>query len=533
MDPKKTLSEISHLFLSEMRERQGGNSAAPNRPARIPPGKTRESAAQPNHAAPQAAPRQPAQDESEMSPAEFVRNLATDPAVAQSDNRPIPSSSSTAACVSVVLGSHLTDHPAEKIRQYARHLAAQCGRLGLIEADSAEFGITCLELQGGDGEAPIVIDELDGRRMSETLAELSFDVDRWIVCLPNPRTSEAREVLRLAPHWVLLTTSDHEGVVATYRALKGLADLGKRQGAGFTPRLSLVVLDARDEAHATAVFRKLDAVSRQFLGCPMESELPVRPVRDVAEHVLLHCRATHDKAQLATAPQWQIVANFLSAAIAPQPIAQDAMQDQTVQFNSNHESTASETNMQTAENMHAMPGMQHLSGETANDQSSTSRANRPTSPRLAPMDDESYEEVLELADDTSPKSILDAVVRQGGAAGAWVQCPLKAPSCPQAILAVGRDQRLVLLAIAGRGLTELRSIGLALRWMEENRELIRMALPQLAIDPQAAPEIRLLVDHADLTAELLQPLLESGTIRVQAYRRVKWGRKAGLLLEAA
>jgi hypothetical protein len=69
--------------------------------------------------------------------------------------------------------------------------------------------------------------------------------------------------------------------------------------------------------------------------------------------------------------------------------------------------------------------------------------------------------------------------------------------------------------------------------MSENGELIRMALPQLAIDTTLTPAVVLLVDHSDLSAEILQPLLQTGTVTVQAYRKVKWGAKTGLLLEAA
>ena len=105
--------------------------------------------------------------------------------------------------------------------------------------------------------------------------------------------------------------------------------------------------------------------------------------------------------------------------------------------------------------------------------------------------------------------------------------------CPQAVLAVGRDQRLILLAVAGRGLSQFRNIGLSLHWMAENGELIRMALPQLAIDASATPTVRLLVDHDDLWADALQPMLQSETVTVQSYRRLKWGPKTGLLLEAA
>ena len=41
------------------------------------------------------------------------------------------------------------------------------------------------------------------------------------------------------------------------------------------------------------------------------------------------------------------------------------------------------------------------------------------------------------------------------------------------------------------------------------------------------------VDHADITAEVLAPILESNTVNVRAYRKLRRGNKTGLLLEAA
>jgi hypothetical protein len=167
----------------------------------------------------------------------------------------------------------------------------------------------------------------------------------------------------------------------------------------------------------------------------------------------------------------------------------------------------------------------------------TMKLNIAESPKIASIDATSSErtmsEVIDLPEDAGERSILDAVVRQGGAEGRWVMCPIHPPMCPEALLAVGRDQRLMMLAVAGRGLGQLLSIGQALRWMTENIELIKMALPQLAIDASAIACVKLLVDHNDLSAEVLQPMLQSETITVQAYRRVKWGAKTGLLLEAA
>jgi hypothetical protein len=479
MDSKRSLSEISHLFLSDVRSRQPGGA----RPNRIPP-------------------RQQADVSVDMSPEEFAASLEAEPhhvkpAAMRGDagHNPEARLQSAAPKVSAVLFSHLLDQREQAVRQYARHLATQSGTVGLIEVDSAELGVSCFEPNGGEAATPVTIDAADTRQMGQTLAELAFDVSRWLISLPNPRSAEARELLRAAPHWILLTTADHADVVATYRALKGLADLEM-------PRLSLVVLNARDDAQADAVFRKLDAVGRQFLGCALEREMPIRPAQNVLEHAVLNCKLNQEKPQPVSAPHWNVITQFVATAI----------QSET---KSNTE-PVSHMNLNTAED-HRAAGP-HIVQASA--------------PRLA-VPDKAVSEVIDLPGDQNEQSILDAVVRQGGAEGRWVQCPIHPPMCPNAILAVGRDHRLILLAVAGKGFSQFPSIGLALRWMAENGELIRMALPQLAIDASATPAVRLLVDHADLWADTLQPLLHSDTITVQAYRRLKWGAKTGLLLEAA
>ena len=131
----------------------------------------------------------------------------------------------------------------------------------------------------------------------------------------------------------------------------------------------------------------------------------------------------------------------------------------------------------------------------------------------------------------SGQSILAAVLRRN--TGDLVECPLRPPMCLEARLAVSRDRSIVLLAVANQGLHELQFIGQAYRWLKENRELIAMALPQFAIDPNQTPGLRLLVDRADLTADVLQPMLQSEHITVQAYRKLRWGEKRGVFLEAA
>jgi hypothetical protein len=123
------------------------------------------------------------------------------------------------------------------------------------------------------------------------------------------------------------------------------------------------------------------------------------------------------------------------------------------------------------------------------------------------------------------------VLRQNG--GTYVECPVRAPMYDSARVAVGRDRTVVLFAVAREGLGELRAIGQAYRWLSENRSLLGMALPQFAIDTRQSPRLRLLVDQSDVSAAALQPVLQSDHVTVHFYRKIRWGGRTGLLLDAA
>ena len=155
-------------------------------------------------------------------------------------------------------------------------------------------------------------------------------------------------------------------------------------------------------------------------------------------------------------------------------------------------------------------------------------------PRLAigttPVRDTSVN-VIDLPMDAGPESILTAILQQNQ--GELIECPVRAPMCDGARLAITRDRRIVLLAVTREGLSDLRAIGQAFRWVSENRALIGMAIPQFSIDTTALPQLRLLVDHADIAADVLHPILHADHVTVQAYRRLRWGGKTGLFLEAA
>ena len=140
-------------------------------------------------------------------------------------------------------------------------------------------------------------------------------------------------------------------------------------------------------------------------------------------------------------------------------------------------------------------------------------------------------DVIDLPIETGDAGIIDAILHH--CASELVECPIAPPMCPQARLAVGRDRRVVMLAVAQHGLSDLNAIGLAYKWLVENQALIGMAVPQLSIDTQQPPHLNLLIDQFDTSAHTLQSMLQGDHVTVKTYRKLRWGGKTGLLLEAA
>lgn len=497
----RSISEISHLFLTDVREKQ---TAGAPRPVRIPPGAPRPQAQQHHQPEPES--------DVDLTPEEYAQVLghggAGEHATGGADDAHaevrIPP-------VTAVIAQHLNGRAQERVRDYARHLAANGQRVGVLEVDAAEIRLSCYERSItpnlADPEPAPVTEHFDPRFMTEALDEMSWDLDRWLLVLPNLRTLEARSLLKEVDHWALLSTCDHDGVVSCYRTLKGLANL-------HPPRMSLALMETAGEAQAAKLFRKLSSVCLQFLGIELENEQAVRPTRAVAEHLVAHCRPTRDKAQLSATAQWTVIANFLAKAKAQAAVAQ-------VERAENDIAPEDPTPIQEIETI--MPV-----SPTRDDQAfrMQQQAAAPSA-RVEPVSD-----VIDLPDDAADTaSLLNAVL--AGAKGDVVECPVRAPMCPDARLAVTRDRGLVVLAVARKGLTDLRAIAQAFRWTIENRALIAMAVPQLALDAHQHARLRLLVDHADVSAEILSPMLESSTVSVQAYRKLRWGAKTGLLLDAA
>jgi hypothetical protein len=545
---KESLREISHLFLSNVRDLASNGMP---RPQRTPPAKQQQ---QQHHQSAATAPGHSL----DMTPEEFAQmfgggpdahdeqsgDTAGDREMPERGLAPVPP-------IHAIVGAQLGGKQFDRAKEYARHLASTMElRVGLIEIDTSEFRVLCFDRDGEPAAAAAAPAEsetsFDPRRMNEVLEELSWDVQRWILVLPQIRVPEARALLRECPRWVLLSTCDHDGVIACYRTLKGLTDLWPGGATADKPQLSLALLDALENEQAERVGAKLVSVCQQFLNWPVEAEPAVDASQPVAEHLVMCARPTRDKGQLAAAPQWEIVADLIARSkrtvaatpVEPMLFAEPA-HDVGETESAVHTEHVAEAATATAAEAHKIPSdfepVMRSIPMPQQQQPSQSQPPQPTMSISQPSaDGGDVTEVIDLpahAVDAGVAGIIDAILRH--CASELVECPIAPPMCPKARLAVGRDRRIVMLAVAGHGLSDLNTIGLAYRWLQENQTLIGMAVPQLSIDTRQAPHLSLLIDQSDSAAETLQPMLQGDHVTVKTYRKLRWGGRTGLLLEAA
>jgi hypothetical protein len=456
--PSQSLSEISHLFLSELRERQSGGAPKPT--------------------------RKPPAVSIDLTPSEFARGLEAHPSDAHDDD-------ASEREWSVVLAHHLAGNAIKSVRQYAAHLAAECGRVGLIELGDDGLRLSCFDStssQESEEESSPAMEPVDAKRIGEAIKELSWDVSRWLLFLPAGANSDSsRKLLGEIGRWTLLVSGDDEGLVAGYRTLKGLADLGNAA-------ISTAIVDAEDDAQAGIIYRKLSGASKQFLDRPVESEGRVRQADGVAEHVVLFCRASG-----ATQDHWTAVLELAAKSHSPSaaaPVAEEPTPEEEI-----------------PEPIPLNPTIMQTPPPTA-------------SPAEPAYQETEMPEVLEISA-ADGSSILTGIISRRTD---WVASPVSPPMSSSSKIAVDRQGRLNLLAVADGSLAELETISRAYQWLNENRALVRMALPQMNIDAAAMPRLTLFAEQS-LAASL--SAIFQGNVTIETYRRVRWGEKTGLLLEAA
>ncbi|MGH7176639.1 MAG: hypothetical protein ACREJC_04600, partial [Tepidisphaeraceae bacterium] len=259
-----------------------------------------------------------------------------------------------------------------------------------------------------------------------------------------------------------------------------------------SPRLSIAMLDAPDGAESLRLYGRLCNTSRSFLRWPLNSEPPVKPVAGISEHAVFSWNIPRENALAGNAPLWTAVREFIdSFALAAPRIDESGPQ---------------------------------IRGAT-----SLPRAGVDEFPNGSSHDE--MDEIVDLPPGVSDSAALVSAAVRG--ARDLVEAPVRPPMSSHAILSVDRGRRLVMIAVASDGLDDLTTIADALRWTNENRTLISMAVPQLNIDAHQLAHLRLLVNRADFDGQKLQPLLQSGNVTLVTCRKVRWSGRTGLLMEAA
>jgi hypothetical protein len=464
--PPSTLSEISHLFLSTLREKHPG-------PKRTPP-TSRATAS------------------IDLTPEEFDKVADVDAPV---DSAP----------VTAVLASHL-EKSSIAVAAYAQHLVAHNQRVGVIEADADELRLSYLTASSSEEASPDMASYFEPRHLAEAMEELNADVDRWLLVIKNPKLPEAQSVLRRVSHWLLISSCDSEGIVSAYRSLKALSPLAR-------PRLTVALLNATQGDQAERVYHKISGVCDQFLHWPIERGPSLRTGVEPNIHTIMHWNPQHGST--ASAPHWQVIETFLSRARSDEA---DISPEEHQEI-----SSAAFAPIPNPVSAPVRPASKAVAG--------TFSARSQIEPKqvMGVASNQNSTPILSLMTN-NPSSVLDAVLKHHQD---LIACPVPLPMCETARLTVGRDRRLLLLAVAGKGLSDLRSIGYAYRWLTENRQLVAMAVPQLAIDADALPKLRLFIDQADHDAQTLGPILQNQLVEIHPFRTLNWSGRLGLLLEAA
>ena len=524
-DPKRRLSEISHLFLSGVRERHLNGQP---QPVRRPPTK-RE----------QPAPTAPVS----IDLTEEEMDRALDGVFRPAEQRErVEFDGGRTRPVTAVLAPHLEGGLLDAARQYAGHRCASGHRVGLIYVDAPGMRLFRFD-PDGDGGAfdedaiqPESESGVDARRLGEALVELDADVDQWLLVLANPAAAEARVTLAAAGRWVVLSTADHDGVLGAYRSIKSLLPAPER------PPVGLALLDAASAAAADRVHQKVASACEQFLGLDLANDPPADFNANVSELAVLTCGGG-DTPVTASAALWEVLYEFVeNGPAAEQEAAAESglgvppefsvalpaeEKAQTRAGRPSHDIPAAADDPwfgprlavdpkpvapEPAAPIEPMPAAPIFSGPVAG------------APQPLAADT-----VLDLPADASPSAVIAAVVR---ASPDLAAAPVAPPVLPGATVAVTREGRLTLLAAADAG-ADLRPIVAGLRWLSENRPLLAMAMPQFRIDGSREPQLRLYVDRANASADALRPLLRDDQVVVRTYRTLRWGGRVGLLLEAA
>jgi hypothetical protein len=399
----------------------------------------------------------------------------------------------------------------------AATLLGEASRIGVLVVHGEAIEIYIVEA-GSDAAFEVATTDAapcDADTLEAILTELDNDVDQWVLALPDTNTPHARQLLRGSDRWILLAGSDHEHVVGGYRVLKTLCD---RPGmCEHQPRVTLAVPDAADPSEADRAARKLLGVCRQFLDVDVQLAGDYGQPEPMWRSSEIFAAAWADPDQAA--PALDRVVSLLTTSADSDSSAPPA---ETPMRIAPPAAPASDDSRPTP--IPSIPSLAQPIPTAAKPEPVP--AKRKAEP-AAPIPMPAIDDVIDLP---AGAEVVDVALSRSSD---LATTPVVPPMLSAGRLAVAADGALVLVVAAAPGLVDLAKVGEAMAWATQNRQLLTMALNQYRISGDTPVRVRLLVAHSDAGADALRPIMGSSDVSVVAYRRLRWGNREGLLLDAA
>ena len=233
-------------------------------------------------------------------------------------------------------------------------------------------------------------------------------------------------------------------------------------------KLSLALVKARDLASSQQMHARLASAAKQFLGCEVSLEGTVLPSNEIHEHAVI--------ALTASPAVTSTVANFFQ----------------------NQDPSA---RVETSPPFQIPPAPPEIK--------------QPFAPAISP----DIPQIFDLSTDTRA-GVFSAVIQSRTG---LLETPLHPPRDVEIKVAVDRDRRVVLIGF----IEDLADIARAKQWATENAKLLSMALPQINLDVNRAPQVLLIADKVDSPGNLFS----RDDVVVLCYRKVRWGDRVGVLIE--
>ncbi|MFN4242245.1 MAG: hypothetical protein ACK4PI_03305 [Tepidisphaerales bacterium] len=454
----------------------------------------------------------------------------------------------------LVAGSHVSAAVAQRVvAEVARSLVGAGRRVGTLQYAGGR-----VRLGLADGELPTDANETaesaTARELHDAAAELSADVDGWVVATDDLRsTALALEMSAAVPMggsmpatgWVVPVAAGEEGRVEAYRTVKALAtwvsgrgpasentESGRDAGGTGAPwagRGRLVL--AATEPAAMAVVGQLREVIRKFLSWDAADALLVGEASQTDVHPLMSAVLTPD--------EWSVVQ---SSVLLPHT-AHRGDAAEPAQAAAGQAGEPSETPMDSAAAAGDGMGAGVSKGQTPTETTTvevpadavqterrgpTAADRAETYPTLGWSADDPV--VIELPSATA-EGVLEAVLE---ASPEWQDCDVPVPATVPCRVVADRTGRAVLVAAVDREPAKMGSevvqVGRAAGWLQEHLTLVARAARPIRVEPSLGVHVVVYVPTA--TRPHLASLVQAG-VEVVGYRSLRWGGRLGLLVEAA